>query len=87
MEQPKDELGKQVDEIKKALVKLFAPVVAETFEQVKELMTELPSSDVVEVLYCKDCVYYSEDKCLRWADGTRMKGNDYCSRGARKDGE
>jgi len=43
----------------------------------------LPSADAVEVLYCKDCIYYSEDKCLRWADGTRMRGNDYCSRGVR----
>ena len=95
-DQPEDELGKKVDEIKKALVKLFYPVVAEAFEQVEKLMEELPTADVVEVVRCKDCKHFEEDHfvtvngvpligahnvCMFWGNGCITKIDGFCYAG------
>lgn len=43
------------------------------------------TGQVDEVVQCKDCVYYANRLCSRWGDGTIMRLNDYCSRGAMKE--
>ena len=43
------------------------------------------SADVVEVVRCKDCFYYSKSKlnnCILMCE--RRESTDYCSRGVRK---
>ena len=49
---------------------------------------DIPSSDVVEVVRCKDCKYHAEfsSKCNK-LNLTPMWPNDYCSYGERKDEE
>lgn len=46
----------------------------------------IPAADVVEVVRCRECIYYHNCTCDRWADGTFMEPTDYCSRAARMDG-
>lgn len=56
-------------------------------------IAEMPAADVVEVVRCKDCVYYEIHKPRVWENCERnnrlipMNPNDFCSYGKRKDGE
>lgn len=47
--------------------------------------------DLVEVVRCKDCKYYVANYCTRDIRGRTnmfyMSDNDFCSYGAKKDGE
>ena len=45
----------------------------------------IPAADVLPVVLCKDCIYYYCETCSRWADGTYMKPNDFCSRSAKRE--
>lgn len=58
-------------------------------------LEEVPPSDVVEVVRCKDCQYWNRDRvsceglarCLTGETGVRFRNaNDFCSRGEKKDG-
>ena len=61
-----------------------------------DMVNEMPSADVVEVVRCKDCKYnygiannceYAKDDivCCYWeSDG--LHSDDFCSKGERKDG-
>ena len=56
-----------------------------------ENLVSLPSADVVEVVRCKECVYYHafSDECglckyILRSEATSPNG--YCSKGMRKDG-
>ena len=84
----KDELGKKVDEIKKGLVKPFAPVVSETFERVEKLMADLPSADVapVDLVRCENCANsepYGMADGFVWCNemSRAMNNDDWCSYG------
>lgn len=43
--------------------------------------------DAVEVIRCRDCDYFKDRVCDRWADGTLMCPDDYCSRALRAEEE
>ena len=58
-------------------------------QKVDEIIDNIPitSATVVEVVRCKDCKYYNEDKCWNFKgldkiDGA-VKANDFCSYGER----
>ena len=63
----------------------------------RELLEDTPIADVVEVVRCKDCIYYQKmatgglcmcgDKETSYASDFYPKENDFCSYGERKDGE
>ena len=56
-------------------------------EQVNELIDMTPTIDAVEVVRCKDCIYYDSDMICNVTD-TVCDNDDYCSYGeSRKDGE
>ena len=61
----------------------------------RKLMVDAPAADVVEVVRCKDCKYYSEDGICdvhseyedKYTRGyvVFMNGEDFCSYGERKE--
>lgn len=57
------------------------------FYKVKELLTEAPTADVVEVVRCGECKYLYEDgKCDAFADfSIRPSASDFCSYGKRRE--
>ena len=55
-------------------------------EDVVDMLNSIPAADVVEVVRCRECIYYHDYTCDRWADGTLMEQTDYCSRAAKMDG-
>ena len=55
---------------------------------------EMPTVDAVEIVRCRECKFGSWDSepddamvCVRTNDGFWRSGNDFCSRGERKEGE
>ena len=52
-------------------------------------MEKVPTIDAVPVVRCKDCrkCGYDAFTGLYWCAGNGMRGEDFCSRGERKDGE
>lgn len=58
-------------------------------------LESIPAADVRTVVVCKDCKYFSEvmykgtqfeyGYCDRWADGTRMNPEDFCSHAAKRE--
>lgn len=62
--------------------------------QAKKAIDDVPSADVVEVVRCKDCMFYHKYKALEqckrnpnwdsW-DAPIVTETDYCSYGERKD--
>ena len=58
-----------------------------------ELLDDLPTADVAEVVRCKDCQYYQDAKTNKKgflicpASGMEITETDYCSYGARMDKE
>ena len=59
---------------------------------VQRLVYDQPTADVVEVVRCKDCVFWQDDnggyphqEC-RWGKDETPDAYDYCSYGMRKDG-
>lgn len=61
----------------------------------RELLEDTPTADVVEVVRCRDCIYYQKmatgglcmcgDKKTSYAADFYPKENDFCSYGERKD--
>lgn len=56
-------------------------------------IAEAPTVDAVEVVRCRECKFGSWDSepddamvCVRTNDGFWRSGNDFCSRGERKEG-
>lgn len=67
---------------------------ANAFSECADMIRELPSEYVVEVVRCADCKYFDsgtdEDgklffKCLGWVYGGTSE-DDFCSHGERNDG-
>ena len=57
------------------------------------ILREAPTVDAVEVVRCRECKFGDWDSepndamvCMRTKDGFWMSGNDFCSRGKRKEG-
>lgn len=53
-----------------------------------ELINEMPSADVVEIVRCKDCEYWdSKEKVCNhcWGGLENCRENEFCSRGERKE--
>ena len=51
----------------------------------ENILEQLPTADVVEVVRCKDCEYYDNFLCGRFnAYGTSVEEDDYCSYGERR---
>ena len=42
--------------------------------------------DIVEVVRCKDCIYYNANWCTYWED-MDMQPTDFCSKAERKEDE
>ena len=62
------------------------PLAAEAvYMDLKGVVATLPSADVVEVLRCKDCKWVEDDGFCRLHWG-KLKMDDFCSYGERKDG-
>ena len=65
--------------------------VADTVRKVKSI----PAADVRPVVLCRECEHFSDVMyggtqfeygfCDRWADGTRMNPDDFCSRGEKRE--
>ena len=49
---------------------------------IPKIIDEIPSADVVEVVRCKNCEFYSSCSIEEYGD---MKQNDFCSKGKRKE--
>lgn len=62
-------------------------------DAVRKIVAELPTADVVEVTFCKDCRYYQDAKVnekgflICPASGMEITETDYCSYGSRMDKE
>ena len=63
-------------------------------KRVLKILRTSKAIDAVEVVRCKDCVYFSNEKILCSHDGNMVMNigkvtypNDFCSYGERKDGE
>ena len=52
----------------------------------KYLIENIPAADVVSVVRCKDCKYYSENACCRTPNTDTVKHNplDFCSYGVKE---
>lgn len=56
----------------------------------KNKIDKLPTADVQEIVYCRDCKYFRETTiCEKFSEAfcNTRKENDYCSYGVRKGGE
>ena len=58
-----------------------------------DMISDFPTVDAVEVVRCRECKFGSWDSepddamvCVRTNDGFWRSGNDFCSRGERKEG-
>lgn len=68
---------------------------ADVVERASGIIGVIPAADVRPAVLCKDCKYFSEvmykgtqfeyGYCDRWADGTRMNPEDFCSRAAKRE--
>ena len=63
-----------------------------TSKWIKEIMDNLPTADVVEVTYCRDCQHWNnnipypdEFGCCQKHNLEIMRENDFCSYGERKE--
>lgn len=52
-----------------------------------KLIEEAPTIDAVEVVRCKDCIYRDYSICYAHFAEVYVRGDDYCSRGRRKEDE
>lgn len=64
--------------------------VCEHGQYLKKLINELPTVDAVEVIRCKNCkekCEYSPNQFYCLLSGMPIDGDDFCSLGAKMDGE
>ena len=65
----------------------------DAWEEIIDALENLPTADVVEVTFCKDCRYYQDAKVnekgflICPASGMEITKTDYCSYGERMDKE
>ena len=74
-----------------AIVAASRPILSRA--QLRRFICQIPAADVVEVVRCKDCVYFAKAKVNKKgflicpASGMDITEEDYCSYGERKEGE
>ncbi len=57
-----------------------------------EVLNMFPDGDLVPVVRCKDCTFYSNGPCIQHSEDAAcgyavfMANNDFCSYGEKKDG-
>lgn len=58
------------------------------------VISKMPTADVVEVVRCKDCIYYNSNSCFnrQWdlessTEIPMVREDDFCSYGERKERE
>ena len=71
-----------------------------SWNEVYNAIKEIPSVDAVEVVRCKDCIYFELDHwvnvngqplivaheiCAAWGGGCKTKPDGYCNMGERKE--
>ena len=57
-----------------------------TATDIRKMIREQPTADVVEVVRCKDCRWWRDiDHTCKYSFTSPMCANDYCSHGERKD--
>lgn len=77
-----------------AVTEAIGRIAFKSRTDIQEFLDSIPTADVVEVVYCKDCKHYNKDN--KWCDHPQMdyyeecdgqwlevKPNDYCSYGER----
>ena len=86
-----DEFLKRYTEMERNGNLVFA--ACEIKQDFADMISNVPTEDVVEVVRCKDCKYGDWDSepndamvCMRTKDGFWRSGNDFCSYGERKEG-
>jgi hypothetical protein len=52
---------------------------------VRAAIAQTPGEDVVEVVKCRDCVYFRADESICMKHFSRMYGAGFCSLGERKE--
>ena len=52
---------------------------------VKRVLIQAPTTDVVEVVRCRDCRHYKGEQFNCWVMRSKMQPNDYCSYGERRE--
>jgi hypothetical protein len=73
-------------------------VPAPTWNHAVDIVRDIPTADVVEVVRCKDCRYYTDAKFNVFSENDMVcayavdfhyyrEPDDYCSKGVRKGGE
>lgn len=58
----------------------------EAYKEVKQMLSELPPVDAVEVVRCKGCKFFSHGYC-RFHDAKFVRPDGYCYWGEQKEGE
>ena len=59
----------------------------QVFYSVVVMLEALPATDVVEVVRCKDCVFYVSEVCIHDLALNLCRGDDFCSYGERREQE
>lgn len=70
-----------------------APAIVNTYKEILHELKYIPTADVVEVVRCKDCRMFVENKeafvayCKRELKNLCVNPNDYCSYGEKRSEE
>lgn len=82
-------IGQKLDKMQKRIDRLKKQNKTLTIQRAKALT---PTADVVEVVRCKDCIYYKSNCCFnrQWdfessVEVPLVRENDFCSYGERRE--
>lgn len=56
-------------------------------DAIDAIVNKMPKSTTVDLVRCKDCIYRDHRICYAHSAEVYVRGDDYCSRGRRKDDE
>ena len=66
-------------------VKKYTSVFAKyDWREICEMLNDAPTVDAVEVVRCKDCVYFWDGVCTAHTDAICTDENEFCSWGERR---
>ena len=66
-------------------VKKYTSVFAKyDWREICEMLNDAPTVDAVEVLRCKDCVYFWDGVCTAHTDAICTDENEFCSWGEKR---
>ena len=75
------------DEVYKVLTDYYHHRTETQHEALKEALSKVPTVDAVEVVRCKDCVYFWGGVCTAHTDVISTDDNEFCSWGERREDE